>query len=50
MSGNMTFDVRENDYRLKGCVPEYNRLPAKADYDIAETERKTSGRKKGELA
>jgi len=42
--GVMTFDMREQDYRLKGCAPEYNRLPSKMDYDAAEAERKASGR------
>ena len=44
--GMMTFDMREQDYRLKGCVPEYNKLPSKLDYDAAEAERKASGRRK----
>ena len=48
--GYMTFDVREEDYGVKGCVPEYHNLPAKPDYDIAEAERKASGRRKGEPA
>ena len=48
--GVMTFDIREKDYRLKGCVPEYNKLPSKPDYDTAEAERKAPGRKKGEHA
>jgi hypothetical protein len=48
--GHMTYDMREEDYRLKGCVPEYNKLPSKPDYDAAEAERETSGRRKGEHA
>jgi hypothetical protein len=42
----MTFDMREQDYRLRGCVPEYNKLPSKLDYDAAEAERKACGRRK----
>jgi hypothetical protein len=45
--GLMTFDIREKDYRLSGCAPEYHELPSKQDYDAAEAERKAPGPKKG---